>query len=138
MPRGVHPNSLANLKRGKRFGNGDDSTTIDASRSGKNGTKKQREKKTLAECMSLILDASVKNEELKDKMSEILDIEDDDKTYGMALMIAMFQRGMKGDVSAAKFAAELVNGKSDAEKQLDRVQEIMKRLDAESGAPNAQ
>ena len=138
MPRGVHPNSLANLKRGKRFGNGDDSTTIDASRSGKNGTKKQREKKTLAECMSLILDASVKNEELKDKMSEILDIEDDDKTYGMALMIAMFQRGMKGDVSAAKFAAELVNSKSDAEKQLDRVQEIMKRLDAESGAPNAQ
>lgn len=138
MPRGVHPNSLANLKRGKRFGNGDDSTTIDASRSGKNGTKKQREKKTLAECMSFILDASVKNEELKDKMSEILDIEDDDKTYGMALMIAMFQRGMKGDVSAAKFAAELANSKSDAEKQLDRVQEIMKRLDAESGAPNAQ
>ena len=138
MPRGVHPNSLANLKRGKRFGNGDDSTTIDASRSGKNGTKKQREKKTLAECMSLILDASVKNAELKDKISEILDIEDDDKTYGMALMIAMFQRGMKGDVSAAKFAAELANSKSDAEKQLDRVQEIMKRLDAESGAPNAQ
>lgn len=138
MPRGVHPNSLANLKRGKRFGNGDDSATIDASRSGKNGTKKQREKKTLAECMSLILDASVKNEELKDRMSEILDIEDDDKTYGMALMIAMFQRGMKGDVSAAKFAAELASGKSDAEKQLDRVQEIMKRLDAESGAPNAQ
>lgn len=138
MPRGVHPNSLANLKRGKRFGNGDDSTTIDASRSGKNGTKKQREKKTLAECMSLILDASVKNEELKDKMSEILDIEDDDKTYGMALMIAMFQRGMKGDVSAAKFAAELASSKSDAEKQLDHVREIMKRLDAESGAPNAQ
>lgn len=138
MPRGVHPNSLANLKRGKRFGNGDDSTTIDASRSGKNGTKKQREKKTLAECMSLILDASVKNEELKDKMSEILDIEDDDKTYGMALMIAMFQRGMNGDVSAAKFAAELANSKSDAEKQLDHVREIMKRLDAESGAPNAQ
>lgn len=138
MPRGVHPNSLANLKRGKRFGNGDDSTTIDASRSGKNGTKKQREKKTLAECMSLILDASVKNEELKDEMSEILDIEDDDKTYGMALMIAMFQRGMNGDVSAAKFAAELANGKSDAEKQLDHVREIMKRLDAESGAPNAQ
>lgn len=138
MPRGVHPNSLANLKRGKRFGNGDDSTTIDASKSGKNGTKKQREKKTLAECMSLILDASVKDENLKAQMSGMFGIEDDDKTYGMALMIAMFQRGMKGDVSAAKFAAELANSKSDAEKQLDRVQEIMKRLDAESGAPNAQ
>lgn len=138
MPRGMHPNSLANLKRGKRFGNGDDSTTIDASRSGKNGTKKQREKKTLAECMSLILDASVKDENLKAQMSGMFGIEDDDKTYGMALMIAMFQRGMKGDVSAAKFAAELANSKSDAEKQLDRVQEIMKRLDAESGAPNAQ
>lgn len=138
MPRGVHPNSLANLKRGKRFGNGDDSTTIDASKSGKNGTKKQREKKTLAECMSLILEASVKDENLKAQMSGMFGIEDDDKTYGMALMIAMFQRGMKGDVSAAKFAAELANSKSDAEKQLDRVQEIMKRLDAESGAPNAQ
>ena len=138
MPRGVHPNSLANLKRGKRFGNGDDSTTIDASRSGKNGTKKQREKKTLAECMSLILDASVKDENLKAQMSGMFGIEDDDKTYGMALMIAMFQRGMKGDVSAAKFATELANSKSDAEKQLNRVQEIMKRLDAESGAPNAQ
>lgn len=138
MPRGVHPNSLANLKRGKRFGNGDDSTTIDASRSGKNGTKKQREKKTLAECMSLILDASVKDENLKAQMSGMFGIEDDDKTYGMALMIAMFQRGMKGDVSAAKFAAELANSKSDAAKQLDHVREIMKRLDAESGAPNAQ
>lgn len=138
MPRGVHPNSLANLKRGKRFGNGDDSTTIDASRSGKNGTKKQREKKTLAECMSLILEASVKDENLKAQMSGMFGIEDDDKTYGMALMIAMFQRGMKGDVSAAKFAAELANSKSDADRQLDRVQEIMKRLDAESGAPNAQ
>lgn len=138
MPRGVHPNSLANLKRGKRFGNGDDSTTIDASRSGKNGTKKQREKKTLAECMSLILEASVKDENLKAQMSGMFGIEDDDKTYGMALMIAMFQRGMKGDVSAAKFAAELANSKSDAEKQLDHVREIMKRLDAESGAPNAQ
>lgn len=138
MPRGVHPNSLANLKRGKRFGNGDDSTTIDASRSGKNGTKKQREKKTLAECMSLILDASVKDENLKAQMSGMFGIEDDDKTYGMALMIAMFQRGMKGDVSAAKFAAELASNKSDAEKQLDHVREIMKRIDAESGAPNAQ
>lgn len=138
MPRGVHPNSLANLKRGKRFGNTEDSSTIDAKECSKKGIKARKEKKTLAECMSLILDASVKNEELKDEMSEILDIEDDDKTYGMALMIAMFQRGMKGDVSAAKFAAELANSKGDAEKKLDHVREIMKRLDAESGAPNAQ
>ena len=138
MPRGVHPNSLANLKRGKRFGNTEDSSTIDAKECSKKGIKARKEKKTLAECMSLILDASVKNEELKDEMSEILDIEDDDKTYGMALMIAMFRRGMKGDVSAAKFAAELANSKGDAEKQLDHVREIMKRLDAESGAPNAQ
>lgn len=138
MPRGVHPNSLANLKRGKRFGNTEDSSTIDAKECSEKGIKARKEKKTLAECMSLILDASVKNEELKDEMSEILDIEDDDKTYGMALMIAMFQRGMNGDVSAAKFAAELANSKSDAKKQLDHVREIMKRLDAESGAPNAQ
>lgn len=138
MPRGVHPNSLANLKRGKRFGNGDDSTTIDASRSGKNGTKKQREKKTLAECMSFILDAAVKDENIKATMGGMFGVEEEDKTYGMALMVAMYQRGLKGDVAAAKFAAELASSKSDVEKQLDRVQEIMKRLDAESGAPNAQ
>lgn len=138
MPRGVHPNSLANLKRGKRFGNTEDSSTINAKECSKKGIKARKEKKTLAECMSLILEASVKDENLKAQMSGMFGIEDDDKTYGMALMIAMFQRGMKGDVSAAKFAAELANSKSDAEKQLDRVQEIMKRLDAESGAQNAQ
>lgn len=138
MPRGVHPNSLANLKRGKRFGNTEDSSTIDAKECSKKGVKARKEKKTLAECMSFILDASVKDENIKATMGGMFGVEEEDKTYGMALMVAMYQRGLKGDVSAAKFAADLVNSKSDAEKQLNRVQEIMKRLDAESGAPNAQ
>lgn len=138
MPRGVHPNSLANLKRGKRFGNTEDSSTNDAKKCSQKAVKARKEKKTLAECMSFILDAAVKDENIKATMGGMFGVEEEDKTYGMALMVAMYQRGLKGDVAAAKFAAELANSKSDAEKQLDRVQELMKRLDAESGAPNAQ
>lgn len=49
MPRGTHPNSLANLKKGKRFSSSDDSAR-------KNAVKASAERKGIAEEMRALLD----------------------------------------------------------------------------------
>lgn len=53
MPRGQHPNSLANLKKGHRFGHTDDSRTNDAQ---KKGMQAQIERRGIADEMRAILD----------------------------------------------------------------------------------
>ena len=53
MPRGQHPNSLANLKKGHRFGHTDDSRTNDAQ---KKGMQAQIERRGIAEEMKALLD----------------------------------------------------------------------------------
>ncbi len=52
MPRKMHPNSLANLKRGKKFGNSDDSSTNDAR---ENSHKAAAARRTIAEEMQTIM-----------------------------------------------------------------------------------
>lgn len=54
MPRGMHPNSLANLKKGKRFGNSDDPVSNTAR---DNSHKAAAERKGIADEMRAIMDA---------------------------------------------------------------------------------
>lgn len=54
MPRGTHPNSLANLKKGKRFGNSDDPVSNKAR---DNSHKAAAERKGIADEMRAIMDA---------------------------------------------------------------------------------
>ncbi len=54
MPRGQHPNSLANLKKGHRFGHTDDSRTKEAQ---KKGMQAQIERRGIAAEMRALLDA---------------------------------------------------------------------------------
>lgn len=49
MPRGTHPNSLANLQKGKRFSSADDSARI-------NAAKSSAARRGIAEEMKLLLD----------------------------------------------------------------------------------
>lgn len=55
MPRGQNPKSMENLKKGRRFGNGDDSATIDAVRAGRAGAARQAAMASLAEEMRGLL-----------------------------------------------------------------------------------
>lgn len=54
MPRGQHPNSLANLKKGHRFGAADDSAR-------KNAQKASAERRMIADEMLALLDAPGKD-----------------------------------------------------------------------------
>lgn len=54
MPRGTHPNSLANLKKGKRFSSADDSAR-------KNAVKASAERRNIAEEMRALLDEPENN-----------------------------------------------------------------------------
>ncbi len=54
MPRGTHPNSLANLKKGKRFSSSDDSARI-------NAIKSSAQRRAIAEEMKMLLDEPSKD-----------------------------------------------------------------------------
>lgn len=54
MPRGTHPNSLANLKKGKRFSSADDSAR-------KAAVKASAERRNIAEEMRALLDEPENN-----------------------------------------------------------------------------
>lgn len=61
MPRGTHPNSLANLKKGHRFSSADDSARIAAK-------KASAEKRNIAEEMKALLDEPNKDGSTKRKV----------------------------------------------------------------------
>lgn len=83
MPRGQHPNSLANLKKGHRFGSADDSAREAAKRS-------SAERRNLAEEMRSLLeepnkDGSTKRKVLAAKL--IMNMEKSPEWYKLGLRI---------------------------------------------------
>ena len=101
MPRGTHPNSLANLKKGNRF------TKETARREGKRGAevsnavqKQNREQgKTLAELAKIVGRAKIKKPKIIAQLKE-LGIEDEDLTNDALVLAAVFQAAIHGDLKA--------------------------------------
>ena len=87
MPRGQHPNSLANLKKGKRFGHTDDSRTNEGQ---KLGMKAQAERRNLMEEMRSLLDEPNKDGSSKRKVLAaklIMNMEKSPEWYKLGLRI---------------------------------------------------
>ena len=61
MPRGTHPNSLANLPKGKRFGSGKDGATSDARKAREKATQARKANFTVKELMLNLLDEPLQN-----------------------------------------------------------------------------
>lgn len=61
--------------------------------------KARRRKKQIKEDIELLLSLPIKNDRLKNQL-KALGIEDDELTNQMAMTIAMWQKAIKGDVSA--------------------------------------
>lgn len=61
MPRGTHPNSLANLQKGKRFGSGKDGTTTDARKAHEKATQARKANFTVKELTLKLLDEPLQN-----------------------------------------------------------------------------
>ena len=96
-PRGTHPNSLANLQKGKKFDSNDDS----ARKAGENGQKKLAERRTLKEGLLLLL-----NEQLKDKDGKATD-----KTTQDAIIAGLVKRAVSGDTRAFEIIRDTIGEK---------------------------
>lgn len=99
-PRGMHPNSLANLKKGKstQFGANGDST---AKAAGEKSAEARAERRTLKEGLLLIL-----NEKLKDK-----DGKSTDKTAQDAIIAGLVKRAVNGDTRAFEIIRDTIGEK---------------------------
>ena len=100
MPRGTHPNSLANLKKGKatQFGASGGST---ASEAGKRSAEKRAERKTIKEGLLLLL-----GEQLRDKDGKL-----SGKTTQDAIIAGLVRRAVSGDTRAFEIIRDTIGEK---------------------------
>ena len=74
-------------------------TPEEASKGGKRSGEVRREKKLMREQLNMLLNLPIKSTKTKEQLKE-LGIEDSEMNNQMALLIAMYQKAVKGDVSA--------------------------------------
>lgn len=107
MPRGTHPHSLANLKKGKatQFGANGDSTAKEA---GEKSAEKRAERKTLREGLLLLL-----SEELKKDGQPTGKITQD------AIIAGLVKRAVTGDTRAFEIIRDTIG-----EKPVERIANV--------------
>lgn len=99
MPRGMHPNSLANLKKGKRFERGDDETRKAGKSGGINSGETRRTKKTEAEEWAQLLSLAMEDGEDED-ITSFKGIQGKNITVSKAMKAKMIALALKGDIRA--------------------------------------
>lgn len=70
----------------------------------------RREKKLMKDQMALLLSMPLMNEDLKEKIQE-LGIEEEDIDNQMAIVMAMWQKAIKGNVKASEFIRDTLGEK---------------------------
>lgn len=97
MPRGTHPNSLANLKKGRGF------NAETASKAGKKGAPisnaSQKQLKTMKQLAKLVGETAVSNPKLVKQLTE-LGVPEDEITNNALVLAAVFQAAIHGDMKA--------------------------------------
>lgn len=108
MPRGTHPNSLANLKKGKetQFGANGDSTAKEA---GKKSAESRAQRKSMREDLLLMLAAEAKTK----------DGTPSGKSTQEAVMMGIIKKAAAGDVRAAEFIRDTIG-----EKPVERIANV--------------
>lgn len=118
MSRGTHPNSLANLQKGKRF----DSHDEFARKAQKKSTEVQAERRTLKEGLLLLL-----NEQLKDKDGKVTE-----KTTQDAIIAGLVKRAVSGDTRAFEIIRDTIG-----EKPIERVANVTPEREVVDGVEKA-
>lgn len=85
-----------------------------ASRGGVNSGVARREKKLMKDQMALLLSLPIKDESIKERIKE-LGIDDENIDNQMAIVLAMWQKAIKGNVKASEFIRDTL-GEKPAEK----------------------
>ena len=73
-----------------------------ASKGGKASVKARKEKKRMKEYINILLGLDVKSPKARETLRQ-LGIEDEDMTNEMAMMAAIMNKAMKGDIQAVNF-----------------------------------
>lgn len=119
MPRGQHPNSLANLKKGHRFGHTDDSRTNEAQ---KKGMQAQIERRGIADEMLTLLDAVDANGNTRRKALAaklVLNMDKSPEWYKLGLR-------MLGELPPEKIDVKTTTLSDEAKAELDKLLEETK------------
>lgn len=90
-PKGKHPNSLANLKKGPRFGSGA-GNTVDARKANEKSTEKKRAKQSIQEIALELVDTPQQN----------------GKTLRQALAMRLIKMAADGNLSAIQFLMKVI------------------------------
>lgn len=102
----VHPNSLKNLKKGKKFSEWDDAERKKAnSRGGKKSVVTRQENKKLSVLADIFGSATV-DDGMKNKLKE-QGIAEEDMVQDMALIYGLYTSAKRGNSNAARVLAEL-------------------------------
>ncbi|MBR5285394.1 MAG: hypothetical protein IKU30_00705 [Clostridia bacterium] len=100
MPRGTHPNSLANLKKGNRF-----TDKESARRAGRKGAAvsnaKQHQWRTIREIAEIVGNTKIKQKKLIDQLREI-GVPDEDLTNNAVILAAVYRAAIHGDLKAVE------------------------------------
>lgn len=97
MPRGQHPNSLANLKKGKRFESGDGS----ARKAQEKSIESHAERRTFREGLLILLEAPIKDKEGNAS----------GKTTQDAIIAGLVKRAISGDTRAFEMIRDTIGEK---------------------------
>lgn len=82
-------------------------TREEAKKGGINSGKARRRKKRLKEIAQMIGEALVKDKERKQSVKDFTDIEDDELTNDVAVVVRHYQEAAAGNVQSARYLAQL-------------------------------
>ena len=82
-------------------------TLEEAKKGGINSGKARRRKKRLKEIAQMIGEALVKDKERKQSVKDFTDIEDDELTNDVAVVVRHYQEAAAGNVQSARYLAQL-------------------------------
>lgn len=120
-PRGTHPNSRANLQKGKatQFGANGDST---AKAAGEKSGEARAQRKTLREGLIALLEAPMKNKEGNET----------GKTGQDAIIAGLFKRAINGDTRAFEIIRDTIG-----EKPIEKVVNVTPEREVVDGVEKA-
>lgn len=98
------------------------------SRGGKASAKAQKERKMIKDNIELLLSLPIKSNKTKEQL-KALGIDDDEMNNQMALVIAMYQKALKGDVQAFNTLRDTIGQKPIEVQEVREVPKIVDDID---------
>lgn len=115
----VHPNSLANLKKGRRFNNADDSATKFGKKGAEATNRKKAQQKTSKEIVKMISGMPMTDKHVVAQFDKD-NVKIEDRTYQTAFWYGIYAKVIKkGDVGAARLILAMLDELPDEAQKID-------------------